>query len=559
MKNYKRIIASSSALVLAVTALASCGSSATPVGRDTKVPTISVMTQQNNITSADQRSPVVQEIENYLGKKMGEKYNKEYDQVKIDFQWTPSSGYMEKVTAAMGANEYPKVMLVTDRSSSVIQNSKVGTFWDLTGKFEEKNADGSLKYPYLAQSNPVVNRNISVDGKLYGIYRARVIGRQGMIFRKDWTENLYKKGVIDFQVPDTVEDLDKMVRAYKDNDPDGNGKDDTYGMIITSFIDGPVGNLAIWCGSPNEWGYDDEAKMWKPWFMSEGYFKALTLIRDWYADGYVNKNMVSLDADKWDNEFLNGYGGIQIDVADRGRRNAGKMDDPDSVDIIGYVRTDRESDPKIWPTTGHMGYYVIPQPAVPDEADLEFILSVLDQCNDPYVVGLCNYGIEGIHYELNAEGMVVQKKADDGKANYKAEDYADLNQFSMGVADGPEYLRTLFATKAAEKVDKVQKDNEQYAVMNPMAPYTSKSFATSGTMMNAIFSEARTNYLVGKIDEAGYKQAVEDWMKMDGEKVMQEYAEAYEADPLNDLDGDGKADIPDEFKFKFRFGNVKED
>ena len=570
MKNWKRIAASVVALGAAAASLAGCGTEVTPIGIDTSTPKIQVMTAQSSIAAAEDNSPVVQEIEKTLGAKMSAKYGKSYDKVDLDINWIASASYGEKVTAAMGASEYPHVMLVTSRTSSVIQNSKIGTFWDLTGRFEEKDENGELKYPYLAQGNPVVNKNISVDGKLYGIYRARAIARQGMTYRNDWTLKLLDEGVLNFgkdengnayTEPQTVADLEAMVKAFTENDPDGNGKKDTYGMIITSYIDGPVQDLSVWCGAPNEWGYDEETDEWKPAFMSEGYFHALTLIREWYQKGYINQNMVSLDPNKWDEDFVNDKGGIQIDVADRGRRNAAKFLDADGnpiegvVNVIGAVRPDAESDYKIRPTTGYNGYYVIPVPAVPEEQDLDFILSVLDECNSRDIVALCNYGIEGQHYEVVKDGKDKGKikfiVGEDGK-NKDSDDYADLNQFSMGLA--PNDLRTSYATSVAEKVAEIQDDkNSIYAVNNPMAPYTSKSFATSGTMMNAIINEARTNYLVGKIDEKGYKDAINEWMKMDGAKVMEEYKEAFDNDPLNDTDGDGKADVQKDQIFKFKF------
>lgn len=570
MNNWKKIATSVVALGVAAASLAGCGTKVTPIGIDTSTPKIEIMTAQSSIAAADENSPVVQAIEKKLGEKMSEKYGKSYDKVDLDINWIASASYGEKVTAAMGASEYPHVMLVTTRSSSVIQNSKIGTFWDLTGRFEETDENGKLKYPYLAEGNPVVNKNISVDGRLYGIYRARAIARQGMTYRNDWTLKLLDEGVLDFgkdengnayTEPQTIADLDAMVKAFTENDPDGNGKKDTYGMIITSYIDGPVQDLSVWCGAPNEWGYDEETDEWKPAFMSEGYFKALTLIRDWYKKGYVNQNMVSLDPNKWDEDFVNDKGGIQIDVADRGRRNAAKFLDADGkpregvVNVIGAVKPDDKSDYRIRPTTGYNGYYVIPVPAVPEETDLDFILSVLDECNSRDIVALCNYGIEGTHYEIiqdgKDKGKIKFKVGDDGK-NYKADDYADLNQFSMGIAKND--LRTSYATSVAEKVAEIQDDkNAIYAVNNPMAPYTSKSYATSGTMMDAIISEARTNYLVGKLDEKGYKAAIEEWKKMDGAKVMKEYKESFNNDPLNDIDGDGKADVQPEQTFKFKF------
>ena len=92
------------------------------------------MTKSYNTESASPDSPVLQKLEEFLG-------------TKLNITWVPSTSYDEKVTAAMGSGEYPHVMLVGSRSSSVIQNSRAGTFWDVTDK--QKDAE---KFPNLAQT-----------------------------------------------------------------------------------------------------------------------------------------------------------------------------------------------------------------------------------------------------------------------------------------------------------------------------------------------------------------------------------------------------------------------
>lgn len=549
MNNWKKISSLVIAMGVIAGTLAGCGSEPTPVGIDTANPSISVMTSATKTAPADESSPVVQEIERYLGEAMSKKYGKQYDKVSLDLQWVASTAYAEKVTAAMGANEYPHVMLVSTRNSSVIQNSKAGTFWDITDAFtktdekyvSEDNPEGYV-YPYLAQANETTNRNISVDGRVYGVYRTRTLGREGVTIRKDWLDNL------GLDIPKTIDDLGEVLRAFTEDDPDGNGEDDTYGMIVTTFLDGPLHNLAVWMGSPNEWGYDESTGEWKPWFMSQGYFDAMTKMREWYQAGYINSNMATLDANSWDNDFLNGIGGVQIDVADRARRNATNIleNNPNAVvDVFGYVTKDADTAPAIWPTTGYNGYYVFPTPTVGTEEDLDFILSVLDECNGEYIVDLCNYGIEGRNYTLDENGKAV--KIDD--AALTAE-YADLNQFSMGIA--PTELGTAYANKAAEKVEQVYEENELYAVVNPMAPYTSDTYSMSGTQLDAIISEARTNYIVGKLDEKGYETAIKQWLKMDGDLVCKDYQDAYETDEGN-IDENGNVIVPDEFKYEFKF------
>lgn len=556
--NWKKIALTVGSMTIAAASLAACGTEPIPVGIDTANPQIQVMTSASKTAPADESSPVVQEIERHLGEAMSKKYGKQYDKVSLDLQWVASTAYGEKVTAAMGANTYPHAMLVSTRNSSVIQNSKAGTFWDITDAFDKKdekyvseeNPEGYV-YPNLATANKTINRNITVDGRVYGIYRARTVGRQGVTYRKDWLEN------VGMSEPKTLDEFGEMLEKFTNNDPNKSGKNDTYGMIVTSYIDGPLNNIAMWAGSPNEWGYDEEEGCWKPWFMSEGYFEAMTRMREWYAAGYINGNMATLDANRWDDDFLNGIGGAQIDVADRARRNATNIlkNDPNAeVDVFGYVKKDADTEPKVLPTTGYNGYYVFPTPTVGTEEDLDFVLSVMDECNSEYVVGLCNYGILGRNYNLDENGKAVKVTE---PASMTAE-YDDLNQFSMGIR--PDYkLKTAYANKAAEKVDEVYAENEIYAedCMNPMAPYTSDTYSMSGTQLDAIIAEAKTNYIVGKIDEAGFAEAIEQWIKMDGDLVCKDYEDAFNNDDSN-KDENGNVVVPDKYKYSFKY-NLKKD
>lgn len=550
MAKLKKISAAILCAVLASGTLTGCfGSDPIPIDKESSAPSIVIMTSATKSTPAGQDSPVVQEIQRYLGEKMSEKYGKDYEKIHLDIQWVASAAYNEKVIAAMGASEFPHVMLIAETNSSVIQNAKAGSFWDITDAFTktdkkyitEENPNGYV-YPYLAQANETTNRNISVDGKIYGLYRNRILGRQGVTIRKDWLDNL------GLDMPETIADFENVLRAFTEDDPDGNGKDDTYGMIITVFLEGPLRNLAVWMGSPNEWGYDEEAGQWKPWFMSEGYFNALTKLREWYAAGYINKNMATLDSNSWDVDFLNGLAGVQIDIATRARKNANniKKTIPDAeVDVFGYVKKDENSEPRTWPTTGHNGYYVFPVEAVGSEEDLDFILSVLDECNSEYVINLCNYGIEGRNYTLDEEGRALKNEDPE-----LIKEYDDLPQFSMGIA--PTSLTTSFTNNVDRKLDSVHAENEKYAITNPMAPYTSDTYAINGSQLDMIVEEAQINYILGTIDEQGYRDAMDQWIKMDGDLVCEDYRKAYESDSSN-LDEDGKVMIPDEFKAKFMF------
>lgn len=495
-QTWKKIATVSVAAVMLAGSLAGCGGGKSS-SIDMENPSIRVMTKQFQAESAGSDSPVLQELENYVGS-------------KLEMTWAPSANYDEKVTATMGSGNYPHAMLVGTRSSSIIQASKKGRFWDITDKLTDAE-----KFPNLAQSNPMVNHNISIDGKVYGLYRARTVGRAGVSIRKDW---LKKVGM---DIPETIDEFYEVLKAFKEKDPDGNGQADTYGMIITNYIDGPLNNLAVWFGAPNGYGVKD-GKL-APAVMFDEYFEALTFLRKCKEEGLINSNFATYDSGKWNEEFLNNKAGVIIDVADRARRLAQNMENQDAVDVFGYVVKEKGAEPRTLPTTGYDGYYVFPKAAVTSEEDLDFVLGVMDKCNDQKALNLMNYGIEGRSYELDAEGYVVKK---DDPAILR--EYADLNQFSTGIIATE--LKTRYTAPVAEKIDDVYTENEGYAVANPAEPYVSETYSTSGPQLDAIMAEANTRYIQGDIDENEWKKQRERWLNQGGQKVIDEINAAYEAD-----------------------------
>ena len=366
-QTWKKIATVSLAAVMLTGSLAGCGKKAVSIDKEN--PSINVMTKAYNTESASPDSPVLQKLEEFLG-------------TKLNITWVPSTSYDEKVTAAMGSGEYPQVMLVGSRSSSVIQNSRAGTFWDVTDKLTDAE-----KFPNLAQTDPTVNHNTSIDGKVYGVYRSRELGRAGVSIRKDWLDKL------GLEQPKTIDDFYNVLKAFKEQDPDGNGANDTYGMIVTDYLDGPLNNIAIWMGAPNKYGLKD-GKL-APAFMFDEYLEALKFMNKCYNEGLINQDMATYSSDKWNEQFLSGKAGVIIDVADRARRLAQNIQaiDPNAVvDVFGYVTKDASSEPRTLPTTGYDGYYVFPKTSVATEEDLDFILGVMDKANEQEALNLMNYG-----------------------------------------------------------------------------------------------------------------------------------------------------------------------
>ncbi|MCQ2398122.1 MAG: extracellular solute-binding protein [Sphaerochaetaceae bacterium] len=74
-------------------------------------------------------------------------------------------------------------------------------------------------------TDPTAKSYVTVGDRIYGFAtRSTYAGNEGLLVREDW---LKKVGL---GVPKTLDDLYNVMYAFRNNDPDGNGKKDTYGF-----------------------------------------------------------------------------------------------------------------------------------------------------------------------------------------------------------------------------------------------------------------------------------------------------------------------------------------
>ena len=71
-----------------------------------------------------------------------------------------------------------------------------------------------------------------------------------------------------------------MLKAFKEKDPDGNGKDDTYGLVMVKWTAGwgaGFDQIKLWFGAPNVWGERDGQLV--PEFEYDEYLEALKFMK----------------------------------------------------------------------------------------------------------------------------------------------------------------------------------------------------------------------------------------------------------------------------------------
>lgn len=438
----------------------------------------------------------------------------------LSVQWVPNGDYGAKTNTVLAGDDIPDVMVIQGKDQAFVQTAEAGGFWDLT----EHLASGD--YPNLVTENAEVQEAASVNGKVYGVYRARDVIRHSVILRQDWLDNL------GLALPETTADLAEIARAFTEDDPDGNGENDTYGMINPAwagFGDGsPYDAIEVWHGSGNVW--TEEGGELVPSFTTPEWSQALQYERDLVANGYVNADYATMDPATWNEPFLNGEGGIIIDVQSRAGElvKLFKEQDPEGFDryvaLAGQVEGPNGTYAR--PTAGYAGFLAIPRSGVQTEEQLDQVLTALNELNTTEAQNLLNHGIEGENYTVEDGGVVFDAAKQDFTDQVTGA-WAQLGTNVAGYNAHPFKRTTEYETSLDQLRLDLQAEDLPNAVYNPAAGLVSPTYTTSGAQLDAIIADARIQYIAGQIDEAGLQAAIDTWRSSGGDDVIKEMNDLY--------------------------------
>ncbi|BBH23487.1 lipoprotein LipO [Paenibacillus baekrokdamisoli] len=151
-------------------------------------------------------------------------YEEEYG-IKVKTLWAVDwSQWEQKMNLTIASGEIPDFFRVN--ATQFKQLAEAGMIADLTDVYNE-NASGSLK-SLLNEEGTMALDSATIDGKLMAIpfTSPRREGSQMVYIRTDWLKAL------NLPEPKTMDDLLKISEAFSTQDPDKNGKQDTYGLAV---------------------------------------------------------------------------------------------------------------------------------------------------------------------------------------------------------------------------------------------------------------------------------------------------------------------------------------
>ncbi|MCR8631219.1 extracellular solute-binding protein [Paenibacillus radicis (ex Xue et al. 2023)] len=228
------------------------------------------------------------------------------DQTNVNFKWlkapTDNNDYIEKFNLTLAGGSLPDLMQATP--DLLNKGGENGVFEPLNKLIDQYMPN----FKKLVEKNPAILKDIkSDDGNIYffpQISAVKTINLQ--IYRQDWLDKLGLKE------PKTTDEIYQVLKAFKEKDPNGNGKNDEIPFTTRNKVKGLLPFVEPFGVSFEEEFYVDNGKV-KYTFTDPRLKDALAFTAKLYSEGLIDKEYITNDQKIWESRFSNEVSGATFD------------------------------------------------------------------------------------------------------------------------------------------------------------------------------------------------------------------------------------------------------
>lgn len=306
-----------------------------------------------------------------------------------------------RIQAAGAANDLPDVFFV---SRPVLENLVKQGLVAAIDEIYDMMPNRTAKYHDAASINHTM-----FDGENFGMaVPSSTTPIEGLAIRKDWLDNL------GLEAPTTLDEFYDVMYAFTYDDPDGNGRDDTwgYGAFVESNttlkgypgsrlwpLMGAFGVCGLWSFNESDLGLT---------VYKDGFYDFIAYFRKLVADGVVDPNWLSYRKDDFRAAWKQGRFGVmkEQNAAFAGEANYAPFDAnfPDGEWIVIDAIEGPEGYAAVGAYDQNYRIFAISQEAV-DAGKAEKICELLEWMSSDEGYLLCGWGVEGVNYVLDENGI----------------------------------------------------------------------------------------------------------------------------------------------------------
>ncbi|WP_261301586.1 extracellular solute-binding protein [Paenibacillus andongensis] len=436
-------------------------------------------------------------------------------------EWNGGTAYLNQLNLKIASGEMPDLFLPNSGiENSLAKNGAIADLTDLLPKYA----------PNLWEAIPkdmwdVVKANDPTgQGRIYYIPGMVDYGRYSGMIRKDWLDKL------GLQMPKTQDEYVKVLEAFRDKDPNGNGQKDelpTGGRQEARWMDQlfAMYGVAMFEGYP-DWDMYDGKLTYSA--VSPNMKSALEFISKLYKDGLIDKESLLNDKAKWDGKVAANKAGNYFHWAEQTNLYL------DNLQKNSGVKGNFASLP-IPEVQGYKGFYTWkrftpPAWVVKNQKDQKKLMATLKLLNNMYDKKNWNalyLGVEGMHYTMK-DGKAIKLPDDKStQENLILDPYAKISTL--------DFTTNLLKSTASEdrmwEIDQtvqIMQDAQKYAKViagdgMPASVYDGFPDINSRTL----YIEYASKIITGQFPISKFDEFVEKWNKSGGEEVTKRAREWY--------------------------------
>ena len=396
--------------------------------------------------------------ENYVLDALQEKLGFE-----IDWTRKPSSDYREQQLVVLASGDYPDVMefLWSDVFKDVKQNAEDGVFIPLNDLLDEYGQNIRETRPYDEQWIKPFD-----DGEVYSIPTRfnSWLAEHALLVRTDWLRN------VGMSVPTNLDELYDVLYAFTYDDPDQNGRDDTYGADSLSILSGRTtgwsGSLNMiiatahgvvgWANGSPRWDLVDGELV--NWLVNPAYLEVIKYERKLYQDGLVDPEYAIMTRPNRLDKISQGtYGMWRWPFTHLDSTSSWWMDLTNGIPDLEFAWVEPFVDPqgRRRHTEQGVGPGSFQSSVFAESNQPENAIKLIDFLASEDGAMFASYGEEGVHYSWDGSNLVVSDMTEDDRKRSGAYVYSwffrrtnvlPINEHHAGiVASYLQYVEPLLA------------------------------------------------------------------------------------------------------------------
>lgn len=451
---------------------------------------------------------------------IGQKYIEEKFNVKLKNIRIDRTNWKDQLNVFLASGEVPDVWLLWG-VADVSTYSKQELLSELP--VEEIKANIPDLAHFVDEKNPAAWNDGLIDGKSYGIPITFLDGAYPNLpyYNENWL-----KAIGYDEPPKTLAEFEDVMYKFRNNDPDGNGKKDTYGITgkgagnIPDSFQSVFGAFDI---APGYWGLNEAGDL-QFGLTTEQSRQALKVLNKWFKDGIIDPEFITADGKK--EEFANGLVGVTHDFWNYHRPSVQEQEKQTKSNYFPRVAG------KALANEGYVGhvtaqgitsnYFGMGIDVEKTPGKREKIWEILNAMySDVETMTFLSFGEEGVHYDV-VDGLPVKKP----------ETADQLKNMGIGAYYGLLPGRApKFEPMRLPQVDLDWREGVTADV--PMLFNLVKfNLPSSGNYpdLQSLEKQYFIKFITGEVDlDSGFDKFVEEWKKAGGEVLTKEANEIYKS------------------------------